>query len=107
VRPVERRRDLQLGQIAHRAAHLRQVGAAVEVARHDAQQHLQAQAPQPALERALVVGLGALQRRRHLRARIGRRRAQLRGELRARRERALGEAREGDLAVECGHLRVE
>ncbi len=73
----QRRGDRELGEVAHRAAHLLEVGEPAKVARHHAQQHALAQAAQAPHERCLVVALGAGERLRHLLAAEARRRCVL------------------------------
>jgi hypothetical protein len=65
----ERRRNRQLGEVAHRAAHLFERRVAGKIARHHAQQHACPQAPQPATQRRLVVRLATVEKPRHFRAR--------------------------------------
>ena len=64
AQPGEAGADRQLGEVAHRRAHFgERRRCPSQVARHGAQQHALAQAPQPALQRGFVVVLRARQRR--------------------------------------------
>jgi len=105
--PLERRRDLELREVAHRPADFLERGPAFEVARHDPQQYPLAQSAQPPPEVRLVLALGAGERLDHRRARERRVGAQLLGKLRTGCEQSLGIARKGDFPNHSGHLRLE
>jgi hypothetical protein len=102
---VERGVDRRLGERAHRAADLVEIGEPAEVARHDPQQHALAQPPQRRGER--VVAADAGERGVHFLARERRRRRELRGELRLRFEQPPRIARVGDFAKGIGHLSLK
>ena len=92
VGPIERGGDLLLGELAHRAADLGKIGAALEIARHDAQEHALPQPPQPSAQRNLVVSARTRERVADL-IRVKRRpRLQFGLEFRARREQPPGNA---------------
>ena len=90
----ERGGERHFREIAHRPANLFERRRARHVARHDAQDYPLAQAPQPALERRLVVGARALERAQHLGAGEGSRCGDFGSELAPRADHARGEARE-------------
>ena len=91
--PGQRGGDRGLGQVAHRAADLGQVGRPGQIARHHPQQHALAQPAQAPLERGLVVALRALERGVDLRARERLRLGELGGELGPRLQHVAGVAR--------------
>jgi len=94
LRVGQRRGDAELGEVAHRAAHLLEAGEPAQVAGHDPQQHALAQAAQPAHQRGFAVlpllRAGVLQSGGHFRTREGRRISEFGGELRTRRQKVRG-----------------
>ena len=89
---LQRGCDAELREVAHRAAHLVEVGEAGEIARHDPQQH----ALRRRRSRRMSAGFVVANRRRelsgHRLARERRKQGELRSELGARREDPRGVA---------------
>ncbi len=107
MQELERRLQREFREVAHGAAHFLERGAAGQVARHHAQQHALAQAPQPALQRGFVRRRGAGERLRHFGAPERRCGDELGGELGARREEPRGVARIGNFLNRLRHLPLE
>ena len=88
--PAQRARNLELREIAHRAANLVQACTPRQVARHHAQHHALPQLTQAALQARFVIALRARKRTCHFVAREGCGIDELGGQLGTRREEPRG-----------------